>query len=47
MYNNKIKTVCSKDELNSYLAYLDEQLYIYPKLANLPEAIREKIKENI
>ena len=37
-----IKGFCTKNELNSYISYLDEQLYIYPKIAKLPEIIKDK-----
>jgi hypothetical protein len=41
--NPKIKSICNKNELIYYLNYLDEQLYIYPKNAILPESIKDKI----
>ncbi len=43
-YNNKIKGLCTKEELNIYLNYLDEQLYNYPKINKFPESIKHKIK---
>ena len=44
IYDNKIKSQCTKEELNIYLKYLDEHLYIYPKINNFPDSIRDKIK---
>jgi hypothetical protein len=42
--NSKLKCKCNYFELKNYLDYLDKQLYIFPKLVELPELLINKIK---